>query len=277
MRSRLASVLIWGAVVISSLFTAGAVHSGGDQWPVRSTGLTDAVQWDHYSYIVRGQRVFLFGGEMHPFRIPVPEVWEDILQKMKAMGMNAMSFYSHWGYHEPTPGQLDWATGARNLTRLLEYAQDLGLFVTPRPGPYINGELNAGGFPLWITTGAYGNLRQNGSAYTNAWEHYQSEVAQLIAPFQIHRNGTVISYQIENELPNQWKNVSAKTPNPPYIAYMEALEANARDNGIEIPFTQNSPNSDVSWSVDYDTVGAGGNVDIHGRDSYVRLALSPPS
>jgi beta-galactosidase len=246
-----------------------ATNIEDSKWPVRSTNVTETVQWDHYSYIVNGQRLFLFGGEMHPFRLPVPEVWKDILEKMKAMGMNTVSYYSHWGVHESIPGSVDTATGARNIALLLEDARDIGIFVTPRPGPYINGELNAGGLPLWMTTGEYGTLRSNGSTYTAAWEPYQSVMARLVAPFQVYRNGTVISYQIENELPNQWLDTSPKTPDPNHIAYMEELEQNARVGGIGVPFTHNSPNNDWSWSVDWDTVGAGGDVDIHGFDSYV--------
>lgn len=259
-------------LLLLSLFAVGQAQD----WPISDTNYTNAVQWDHYSMIINGQRTFLFGGEMHPFRIPVPEMWNDILQKMKAMGMNSMSFYSHWGYHEPLPGELDFTNGAYNLTRLLEYASENGLFVTPRPGPYINGELNAGGLPLWITTGAYGDLRSNSTNFTEAWESYMSQMAKLVAPFQIHRNGTVISYQIENEYPEQWEDVDEKVPNYPSISYMEALEANARENGIHVPFTHNSIPDHVSWAKDYDTVGAGGNVDIHGFDSYVSSPESLP-
>ncbi|KAJ5832920.1 beta-galactosidase B [Penicillium riverlandense] len=251
---RLASGLAsWASSSLLLCCAIIAARADDSDWPIKSTNYTDTVQWDHYSYFINGQRAFLFGGEMHPFRLPVPELWEDILQKMKAMGMNTMSFYSLWGYHEPVPGKVDTETGGRDLTRLLNYAREVGMFVTPRPGPYINGELNAGGFPLWLTTGAYGTLRSNGSAYTEAWEPYQSAVAQLVAPFQVYRNGTVISYQIENELPNQWIDKSSKTPDTKHIDYMEKLEENARANGIGIPFTHNSPNNDWSWSSDWDT------------------------
>jgi hypothetical protein len=30
-------------------------------------------------------------GEFHTFRLPVPDLWPDILQKMKAAGLNAVS------------------------------------------------------------------------------------------------------------------------------------------------------------------------------------------
>lgn len=36
-------------------------------------------------------------GEFHTFRLPVPSLWPDILQKIKAAGLNAISLYTHWG------------------------------------------------------------------------------------------------------------------------------------------------------------------------------------
>ncbi|KAI8296476.1 putative beta-galactosidase B [Colletotrichum sp. SAR 10_98] len=248
-------------------FFGGSQAADNDTWPIKQTPYTDAVQWDHYSFIINGQRKFLFGGEMHPFRIPVPQLWEDVIEKMKAMGMNSMSFYSHWGYHEPLDGELDFSSGAHNLELLLEYSKKHGIFVTPRPGPYINGELNAGGFPLWITTGAYGKLRSNGTSYTDAWNSYMSSVAELVAPYQIHKNGTVINFQIENGYPQQWTNQNEKVPNYNSVDYMEDLKAVAVTNGIEIPLTHNDISGYISWASDYDTVGAGGNVDVHGSGS----------
>lgn len=114
-----------------------------ETWPIRDTGLGKTVQWDHYSLIYNGERLFSFGGEFHPFRIPVPELWVDILEKIKASGMNTMSFYNHWGFHMPasTPESLDFESGAHDLGRLYEIAKELGLFVHARPGPYINAEL----------------------------------------------------------------------------------------------------------------------------------------
>lgn len=243
------------------------------QWPIQDTGLTDAVQWDHYSFIVDGKRVFLFGGEMHPFRLPVPELWKDIVQKTKALGMNTFSFYTNWFFHNPHPGEVDFETGAHDIKRLLEYAKEAGLFVAVRPGPYVNAELNAGGFPLWVTTGAYGELRDDNASYTEAWTPYQDRIAQIVAPYQIHKNGTVISYQLENEYGEQWLDSDAKTPNEAAVNYMELLRENARRNGIEVPTTHNSPNlRDSSWSADQDTVGAGGNVNVLGVDNYVSIS-----
>jgi hypothetical protein len=64
--------------------------------------------------------------------------------------------------------------------------------------------------------------------------------------------------------------VEERIPKPVPIAYMKTLFANAQLNGIVIPMTHNMPGSQYkSWSVDYDTVGARGNVKIYGPSNYV--------
>lgn len=115
------------------------------EWPIHDNGFNKVVQWDHYSFIVNGKRLFVFSGELHYWRIPVPELWEDILEKIKAAGFTAFAFYSHWGYHSPNNKTLDFTTGAHNFEPLLELAKKVGLYVIVRPGPYVNAETNAGG------------------------------------------------------------------------------------------------------------------------------------
>ena len=53
-------------------------------------GLTDKVSWDKYSLMVNGERIFIFAGEFHYQRLPVPELWLDVFQKFKANGLNAV-------------------------------------------------------------------------------------------------------------------------------------------------------------------------------------------
>jgi thioredoxin-related protein len=53
-------------------------------------GLTNRVSWDQYSLMVEGKRVFIFAGEFHYQRLPVPELWPDIFQKFRANGLNAV-------------------------------------------------------------------------------------------------------------------------------------------------------------------------------------------
>ena len=50
------------------------------------------VTWDEHSLFVRGERIFLYTGEFHPWRLPVVDLWKDVLQKIKALGYNGVSF-----------------------------------------------------------------------------------------------------------------------------------------------------------------------------------------
>jgi hypothetical protein len=131
----------------SSLFLLNGQSNAQNvtQWPLHSDGLNDVVQWDHYSFKINGKRLFVFSGEIHYWRIPVPEVWEDLLEKIKAAGFTAFAFYSHWGYHSSNSSTLDFTSGAHDIRPLLEIAKKVGLYVIVRPGPYVNAETNAGG------------------------------------------------------------------------------------------------------------------------------------
>lgn len=93
-------------VLCTLLVTAYALSEGRGQASVPgittrervrlNNGRTDLVEWDGYSLFVHGQRIFLWSGELHTWRLPVPELWLDVLQKIKALGMNAISIYVHW-------------------------------------------------------------------------------------------------------------------------------------------------------------------------------------
>jgi beta-galactosidase GanA len=169
------------------------------KWPLHDNGLNKVVQWDHYSFMVNGQRLFVWSGEFHYWRIPVPELWRDILEKIRAAGFNTVSIYSLWSWHQANPSSLDFETGAHNFTSLLTTALDVGLYVIFRPGPYVNAETNAGGFPLYLTTGQYGKLRNNDTRYTEAWQPFWGNISQIVSKHQVTNGGNVILYQIENE------------------------------------------------------------------------------
>lgn len=49
------------------------------------------VTWDPYSLLIKGERVFIQAGEFHYARLPVPEMWRDVLEKYKANGLNAVT------------------------------------------------------------------------------------------------------------------------------------------------------------------------------------------
>lgn len=130
-----------------------------------NNGLTTAVTWDQYSLSVHGERVWLFSGEFHYERLPVPELWRDVLQKFKANGLNAVSVYFFWSYHSARRDEFDFETSGKNVQKLFDIAKEEGLYVIARPGPYCNAETRAGGLALWTTDGRGGEFRTSDQIY----------------------------------------------------------------------------------------------------------------
>ncbi|KAB8269056.1 glycoside hydrolase superfamily [Aspergillus minisclerotigenes] len=250
--------IVSSAVAIAGLATA-------QDWLLHDNAHTP--RRDHYSVIVNGERLFLWSGELHLWRTPVPELWRDFLEKIKAAGFNGIGLYEHWGWHAPNNETIDFVTGAHNFAQAFEIAKELGLYIIYRPGPYSNAEANGGGFPGWLTTGEYGALRDDSEKYTRAWTRYSGAVAEYFRPYLITNGGPVVLWQIENEYGVQWLDPDLKTPNNTAINYMELLEEKHRGWDIDVPFTANNPSMWTrSWSKDYGNVG--GEVDLYGLDHY---------
>ena len=51
------------------------------------------VTFDRYSLRIDGKPTLIWSSEFHPFRLPSPDLWRDILQKMKASGFNTVAIY----------------------------------------------------------------------------------------------------------------------------------------------------------------------------------------
>ena len=79
--------------------------------------------------------LLLSSGEFHTFRLPVPGLWLDVLQKIKAAGFNAISVYTHMGLINPSPGIIDFSD-YRALEPLYEAAKQTGIWIVLRPGKY---------------------------------------------------------------------------------------------------------------------------------------------
>ena len=62
-----------------------------------------------------------------------------------------LQLYTPWNFHERTPGKFTFE-GEADVERFLDIAQDLGLNVLLRVGPYICGEWDFGGFPWWLAS-----------------------------------------------------------------------------------------------------------------------------
>src|SRR5204863_3755762 len=138
-------------ITLAGTTQPAAAYSAAPGSPAQAAGASHTVSFDGYSFLIDGQRTYIWSGEFHHFRLPSPDPWLDIFQKMKAAGFNATSLYFDWDYHSAKPGQYDFS-GVRDVDKLLDYAQQAGLYVIARPAPYINAEVDSGGLPGWLTT-----------------------------------------------------------------------------------------------------------------------------
>ncbi|WP_406071081.1 beta-galactosidase [Streptomyces sp. NBC_01020] len=195
---------------------------------------------------IDGKPLNIWSGEFHYWRLPSPDAWRDVLQKMKAGGFNAASIYFDWDFHSPKPGVYDFK-GIRDVDKLLDIAQEAGIYVIARPGPYINAETDGGGFPGWLTQ-QKGKARTTAPDYLAAADEWLSKIDPIIARHQLtNGTGPVIAYQVENEYYQD---------TPDGHAYIQHLADKARTDGITVPLTGN-----------HNGVFAK-ELDIDGHDSY---------
>ncbi|KAF6027346.1 GLB1L2 [Bugula neritina] len=102
---------------------------------------------DHWFWI-DGKKTRLFSGAMHYFRIP-REYWKDRLIKLRSSGCNVLETYVPWNLHEPRRGEYNFKD-MLDLRAYVQLAEECGLFVILRPGPYICSEWDLGGLPRWV-------------------------------------------------------------------------------------------------------------------------------
>ncbi|KIX93286.1 uncharacterized protein Z520_10929 [Fonsecaea multimorphosa CBS 102226] len=211
---------------------------------------------------IRGERLMLLSGEFHPFRLPSPGLWLDVFQKVKAIGYNGVSFYTDWGLLEGQPGEVV-AQGVFALQEFFSAASQAGIYLTARPGPYINAETAAGGFPGWVLR-INDTLRSDTPGYLDATQNYVSTIGAIMAKAQITNGGPVILIQPENEY-TTWPGVNISDfPELPQKEYMAYVEGQFRDAGIIVPFVFN----DNEVQGDFAPGTGLGETDVYGIDAY---------
>ncbi|MBR1976929.1 beta-galactosidase, partial [bacterium] len=188
------------------------------------------VEFDKYSLIVDGKRIVLRCGSIHYFRTLGEEEWYDRLSKMKAGGYNAVDIYFYWGFHEEKKGIYDFE-GYKNVEKLLEIAQNLGLFVVARPGPFINAEVSAGGIPYWLLKEKDVVLRNRDNGNYIYSPKYMEEVKKWYAKIVpiINKFDNVILFQIENEY----------STNGGEEEYIKELYDYSKELGVKAPIFHN--------------------------------------
>jgi hypothetical protein len=162
-------------------------------------------------------------GEFHYVRSPATE-WDRSLAQMKSAGVDIVSTYVFWNYHEEVEGQFDWS-GDRDLRRFVEMAQRHGLKVILRLGPWCHAEVRFGGLPDWVVRAM--PTRRNDPVYMERVRRYWSAAAGQIEGLLWKDGGPIIGVQLENEY-----NLDGAGEGRQHIAALKAL---AVREGFDVP------------------------------------------
>ena len=215
------------SVKVLSIFAAAALLaanvSAADSKHTFAIGTND--------FLLDSQRLQIRCGEIHAARVP-KEYWRHRLQMAKAMGLNTVCAYLFWNLHEPKPGEYVW-TGQADDAEFCRIAQEEGLWVILRPGPYACAEWEMGGTPWWLLKDDGVILRSRDPRYLEPAKNYLKEVGRVLAPHQITHGGNIIMVQVENEYGFYGKDTQ----------YVDELRKTLVDAGFDVPLFQCNPPS----------------------------------
>ena len=181
------------------------------------------------AFLLDDQPFVIRCGEVHAARVP-KEYWRHRLQMAKAMGLNTVCAYLFWNQHEPRPGEFNWQDRA-DVAEYCRIAQELGLWVILRPGPYACAEWEMGGLPWWLLKHDDIRLRSRDPNFIEPTRRYLAEVGRELAPLQITRGGPIIMVQVENEYGFYGDDA----------AYMGEIRQALLDAGFDVPLFACNP------------------------------------
>jgi beta-galactosidase len=213
------------AIGTALLPVAGTVHGAAS--PRFSIGQDD--------FLLDGRPLQIRCGEMHFARVP-REYWTHRLKAIKAMGLNTVCAYLFWNYHEWRERRYDWA-GQRDAVEFCRLAQQEGLWVILRPGPYACAEWEMGGLPWWLLKqpgDAF--LRTKSDAYLQPARRWLREVGRVLAPMQVTQGGPILMVQVENEYGFFGEDLD----------YLRVLRQALLDAGFDVPLFQCNPTNAVA-------------------------------
>jgi Glycosyl hydrolases family 35/Beta-galactosidase jelly roll domain len=224
-----------------ALLTVAAFSRGAEtETPARVFPHPDRIHYDRKCLTIDGKDVFIYSGAFHYFRCP-KELWRDRFQKIKDAGFNAVETYVAWNWSEP---QMPASTSDFSKVNVSDFdewmtmAEQFGLYIIVRPGPYICAEWNTGGYPQWLVTKKPASwsgtwLRSDEPEYLAWCKHWYDAVCPVIAHHQITRKPPgqpgVILFQIENEYDYAGLSDQVK------VNQLTALATDALADGIDVP------------------------------------------
>jgi len=178
----------------------------------------DTISLDSRSLLLNGKRWTPVMGEFHFSRYPASE-WLEELHKMKAGGIDIVATYVFWIHHEEVAGDWDWSKN-KNLHRFITLADEAGLKVIIRGGPWCHGEVRNGGLPDWVVE--QGNTRSEDPDFLAATTKLYSQIFDQAKGLLWKDGGPVIGIQLDNEY---------RGP----AEYLLALKSIAQSIGFDVP------------------------------------------
>ncbi|MFD5336110.1 beta-galactosidase [Streptomyces hawaiiensis] len=169
------------------------------------------------------------------FRLP-REQWRARLAQVRASGYTCVDVYLPWNFHETAPGRWSFE-GRRDVAAFLDLAQEEGLYVIARPGPYICSEWDGGALPAWLGLDPQLRVRQHEPRFLDRVAAWFDQALPLLAERQYPANGPVIMVQLENEL--DFFDCEDRT------GYLTALRDQAVRHGITVPLIACSGQGDL--------------------------------
>ena len=149
------------------------------------------------TFLLNGRPFTIKAAELHYPRIP-RQYWQHRIQMCKALGMNTICMYVFWNIHEPREGRFDFS-GQNDIAGFCRLAQQNGMYVIVRPGPYVCAEWEMGGLPWWLLKKKDIRLREQDPYFMERVRIFMKEVGQQLAPLTIQNGGPIIMVQVENE------------------------------------------------------------------------------
>ena len=186
-----------------------------------------------HDFLLDGKPIVIRTGEMHFTRVP-REYWRQRLQLLRSMGMNAVCAYLFWNYHEFEPGKFNWSDQA-DAAEFCRIAQQEGLWVVLRPGPYVCSEWDGGGLPWWLLKNPTIKLRSQDPNFMTPATAWFKEVGRVLGPLQITHGGPILMTQVENEYGSFGNDAE----------YVGKLRSALVDAGFDVPLFDCNPPGDL--------------------------------
>lgn len=166
--------------------------------------------------LIGGRPQLVMAGEVHYFRLS-PQCWRNRLTRLRDAGLDTVSTYVPWVWHELGKGIFDFDGRyhpQRNLIAFIQLCNEMGLQLIVKPGPFCMAELKNEGIPsrikkeypqvrptTWdgkpISTMTVDYLAPAFLAEVKVW---YDNVMPVLAKYTAANGGPIVAVQLDNEI-----------------------------------------------------------------------------